>query len=161
VNQSRSISRIRQLFVWSSATREYLDAQAEAFARERVDDRWFRYELQESDPRSVVTQQGSGYLEPVDQLSGRVHLSGVTAGTSVTIRMNYFPAWQARMGGQIIPLRAEDGQVAFDAPADGQYVVELLYPPRRWLLGLSALAWLAGAALLSSRVTRVPARSSP
>jgi hypothetical protein len=140
---------IRQLFVWSSATREYLDAQTETFTRERVDDRWFRYELQESDPRSVVTQRGSGYLEPVDQLSGRVHLSGVTAGTPVAIRMNYFPAWDARMGGRIVPLRAEDGQIAFDAPADGAYVVELLYPPRRWLLGLSALAWLAGAGILA------------
>ena len=54
---------IRQLFVWSTATREYLDAQPEVFAREAVDDRWFRYELQDADPGSVVTQQGHGTLE--------------------------------------------------------------------------------------------------
>jgi hypothetical protein len=36
-------------------------------------------------------------------------------------------------------------------PFDGDFVVELVYPARRWLLACAVLTWLAGAALLSRR----------
>ena len=95
-----------------------------------------------------VTQNGTGWLEPVDQLAGRVHLAGVTAGTPIVVRMNYFPAWRAAAGSQPILLRSQDGQVAFDAPASGDYVVDLTYPARRGLLVLGLTIWCCGAAVL-------------
>ena len=139
---------VRYVFVWSDRTRAYIESQAEAFQRVWQSGRWFAYAFLDGDPRSVVTQNGTGWLEPVDQLAGRIHLSGVTAGTPIVVRMNYFPAWRAAAGSQPVPLRSHDGQLAFDAPSSGDYVVDLTYPARRGLLLFGLAVWLCGVAVL-------------
>jgi hypothetical protein len=142
---------IRYLFIWSDRTRAYVENQPEMFQRVWQSGRWFAFEFMNADPRSVVIQQGTGWLEPVDQLAGRVHLAGVTAGLPVIVRMNYFPAWMATTGSHEIALRSHDGQLAFEAPVSGDYVVDLTYPARRGWLLFGLIGWLGGVAVLWRR----------
>jgi hypothetical protein len=149
---------VRHLLVWSTSTRGYLDAAPQAFALREEFGLWRRYELIESDPRSVGVPTGSGVLEPVDPLAGRVHLSAVRQGDPVVVRMNYFPAWTATTGGRSVELFAKDGQLAFNAPADGDYVVDLAYPRRRGLIAIACMVFVLGI-LLAARTCAT--RSSP
>jgi hypothetical protein len=98
-----------------------------------------------ADPRSVVTSTGSGSLEEIDSLGGKVLLSGVTHGGLVVVRTNYFPAWTATAGQDPVPLTSVQGQLAFNAPRDGTYPVELHYPKRIWLTSLAMAVLIAGA----------------
>jgi hypothetical protein len=66
--------------------------------------------------------------------------------------MNYFPVWVARIGDREVAIRSHDGQLAFAAPADGDYVVDLAYPPRHGLLVFAVLGWCAGAVLLARTI---------
>lgn len=149
---------VRHLLVWSSRTRQYLDAAPDAFAFREQFGLWRRYELVDHDARSVVVAGGSGTLEPVDPLTGRIHLSSVKAGEPVVVRMNYFPAWTATSAGRAVELLATDGQLSFIAPADGDYVVDLEYPRRRGLILVACMVFVLGI-LLAARTCAT--RSSP
>jgi hypothetical protein len=72
--------------------------------------------------------------------------------------MNYFPAWTATTGGRSVELFAKDGQLAFNAPADGDYVVDLAYPRRRGLIAIACMVFVLGI-LLAARTCAT--RSSP
>ena len=50
----------------------------------------------------------------------------------------------ATASGQPVPLFDVDGQLAFDAPAGGSYVVQLVYPRRLWLWPIAALGLAGG-----------------
>jgi hypothetical protein len=52
-------------------------------------------------------------------------------------------------GGRDVPLFARDGQLAFRAPHDGDYVVRLEYPRRRGLLLLAIVLFVAGTIVIS------------
>lgn len=140
---------VRHLVVWSPPTRRYLDAAPGTVALRWQHGLWAHYELLAADTRSVVTASGAGRLEPRGPLDGDVRLDGVGEGERVVVRMNYFPAWRARAGGLDVPLLAVDGQLAFAAPAGGDYIVRLEYPRRRWLIVAAVLAFAAGAAVVS------------
>lgn len=148
---------VAHLFVWSEPSARYLDASPLFSLRWRADP-WREYEMTNPDPRQVTVTPGTGAVAHSDGLSAVVKLDGMRMGSLVTVRTNYFPAWQASADGNPIALFNNDGQLAFVAPADGSYDVLLEYPRRSpWIL----LGWfqlLAGAAALSWLTrTRSPA----
>jgi hypothetical protein len=110
---------------------------------------WVDYELRDADMRDVVVGTGNGRLRDLNALAGTVALNAVGAGEAVVVRMNYFPAWTARAGSQAVPLRSVDGQLAFEAPADGSYDVVLEYPRRRGLILVSLMGLIAGCVVLA------------
>jgi hypothetical protein len=123
---------VRHLFVWTDASRQYL-ASSGAFVELWRGGRWSQFELKDADPRQVVTTSGMGRLGALDFLSGNIELIDVGAGTPVVVRTNYYPAWRAHAGGREIPLYSAAGQMGFDAPASGTYIVRFEYPRYRWL----------------------------
>jgi hypothetical protein len=66
-------------------------------------------------------------------------------GERVVIRMNYFPAWRASLDDIEVPVYADHGQLAFDAPRAGDYAVDLEYPRRRPLIAMSLLTFIVGS----------------
>jgi hypothetical protein len=130
---------VRHLFVWTDAARDYLSASG-LFTERWRGGRWSHFEMNGADTRAVVTTTGSGRLRNLDLLGGEVELTGVTAGTPVRVRANYYPAWRAHAGDRDVPLYASDGQIEFLAPGAGDYVVRLEYPRYH---GLSILALCA------------------
>lgn len=139
---------VARLFIWSGPTASYLDASPQ-FAREWHSGPWREYALLGADLRDVVTVQGDGTLTRYDALGATVSLSGVRAGDLVVVRTNYFPAWRAASESGPVSLFANDGQLAFRAPRDGSYDVELSYPRRPWLLAGSSACVVIGAFALS------------
>lgn len=142
---------IRHVLVWTDTARASLTARPNFVERWRPG-RWTQIEMLEADTRAVVLADGSGTLERVDPLRGRVVLSDVLAGQPVTVRMNYHPSWMAFDAGREVPLVEAAGQVAFTAPRAGDYTVELVYPRRPWLLMVMGLALVLGS-WLASRVS--------
>ena len=123
---------VRHLFVWTDASREYL-ARSGAFVELWRGGPWSHFELKDADTRQVVTTSGRGRLDALDFLSGNVELIDVAAGTPVVVRTNYYPAWRAYAGGREVSLYSAAGQMGFDAPASGTYIVRFEYPRYRWL----------------------------
>jgi hypothetical protein len=146
---------VRQLMVWSSASKAYLDAAPAAFARVWTHGRWAQYELFDADTRAVVAEAGQGTLEQLTPLGGTVRLSDTRQGSRIVVRTNYFPAWNARAGTADVPLFASDGQLAFRAPRDGSYDVTLEYPRRGWLQVVSVAMFILGSAAFGWRRGRV------
>ena len=62
------------------------------------------------------------------------------------VRTNFYPAWTAWDRSSSVPLIDDDGMLAFDAPRDGTYEIELRYPARTWLLALAFGVLLLAAA---------------
>jgi hypothetical protein len=151
---------VERLLVWSQATRRYLDVAPSQFEVTWRNGLWVEYRMKEADPRAVVTAGGNGTLQPESMLDGRVHLTAVTEGTPVVVRANFFPAWTAHAGGRDVPLFDRDGQLAFLAPASGDYDVELEYPRRRGLIAVALLALIAGSYLLSLTCVTRSSRSA-
>lgn len=147
---------VRHLLVWSRDSRAYLSAHPE-FVERWSHDRWVRFEYLAADVRGVVTSTGSGALTAFDALSGTVSLTDVRAGSPVTIRTNYFPAWSAMSDGRPVALRDYGGQLGFEAPRDGSYTVTLSYPHRPGLIVLAILVFIV-AQTLAIRLT--PGRST-
>ena len=123
---------VKQLFVWTDASREYL-ARNGAFTELWRGGLWSQFALSDADTRQVVTASGAGRLSELGFLGGNVELVDVDAGTPVVVRTNYYPAWRASKDGRDVPLRAADGQIAFTAPESGSYIVRFEYPRYRWL----------------------------
>jgi hypothetical protein len=69
--------------------------------------------------------------------------------------MNYHPAWRAHAGTGRLDMFNAGGQLAFAAPADGNHVVTLVYPRRRWLWLVALAAAVAGVSAVA-RVSRAP-----
>jgi hypothetical protein len=133
---------IRHLFVIHEPTRRYLDTPA--FVRHHDAGPYAHFELLDADTRSVVTPSGSGRIASHDPLGARVALVDVHRGDRVIVRTHFYPAWHATASGQPVPLFDVDGQLAFDAPAGGSYVVQLVYPRRLWLWPIAALGLAGG-----------------
>lgn len=138
---------VRHLLVWSDDTRGYLAADPNFVQRWR-EGTWSHFELENADARSVVASEGTGRLTNLDLLGASVELANVVAGEPVVIRTNYYPAWEAFVDGRPVPLFSRDGQLAFTAPTNGSYVVELRYPKRPWLPIIAATAFIAGLVIL-------------
>jgi hypothetical protein len=137
---------IRHLLVVHDRTRDYL--RGSEFIERPPAGRWAHFELADADVRSVVTAHGTGRLTSWDPLGATIELSGVSDGDRVIVRTNYHPAWTAHHAGTHIAVRDVGGQIAFDAPADGSYLVHLEYPRRSWLLVLALVGLLAGISLV-------------
>ena len=144
---------VRHLFVWTDETRAYL-ARSGRFVERWHGDPWSEFELLGADTRAVVVEQGAGELRDLDFLGGDVALTGVRDGALVVVRANYYPAWRAHVDGRDVPLFDDGGQLAFRAPAAGDYVVHLAYPRYRALHAVAALAFIVGAALLAATPSR-------
>ena len=129
-----------ELFVWSDESARYLDAAG--FNEEWTDGVWRHFKRPEGDGREVVVANGTGRLAERFVGGARVHLTDVRRGDHVTVRTHFYPAWQARSGQSAVVLRADEGQLAFDAPCDGACTVELHYPRRAGLQYAAGLTWL-------------------
>jgi hypothetical protein len=138
---------VKHLFVWTDASREYL-ARSVSFRELWRGGLWSQFELIGADTRQVVTTSGAGRLTALDFLGGNVELAGVEAGTPVVVRTNYYPAWRAHNEGRDVPLYAVDGQIAFNAPESGSYIVRFEYPRYRWLSAIAATVALLGLWLM-------------
>lgn len=142
---------IRHLLVIHEPTRRYLTSAE--FVRHDDAGPYAHFELLEADTRSVVTGHGTGRLRDWDPLGARIDLDDVRAGDRVIVRTNYHPAWIAQVEGERVPMFAADGQLAFEAPADGTYEVRIEYPRRPWLFSVALIA-LAGGVMAVGRIRR-------
>ena len=130
---------VKHLFVWTDASREYL-ARSGSFTELWRGGLWSQFALSDADTRQVVTTSGAGRLSELGFLGGNVELVDVDAGTPVVVRTNYYPAWRASKDGRDVPLRADNGQIAFNAPESGSYSVRFEYPRYRWLSVLAVIS---------------------
>jgi len=134
---------VRDLFVWTDASRHYL-SDSGRFVELWRDDRWSHFQRPNADVRAVVTTGGAARLRDLDFLGAVIDLADVPAGDLVLVRANYYPAWRAYVDDREVPLFSHDGQLAFRAPQAGRYTVRLEYPRYRWLSILAVTALLAG-----------------
>ena len=149
---------VKHLFVWTDATRDYLQASGRFVERWRGG-LWSHFEMADGDTRSVVTPAGAGELRNLDLLGGDVALDGVRAGDEIVMRANYYPAWRAYADGREVILYPAGGQLAFRAPTSGTYVVRLEYPRYRAINILAVVTLLTGLTVmsrLSLRPRRLP-----
>jgi hypothetical protein len=138
---------VRHLMVWTDASRDYL-AKSGSFDERWRGGLWSHFELREPDGRSVVTLHGRGELRAPDLFGGDVALTDVVSGDRIVVRTNFYPAWRARNDAVAVPVYDAGGQLAFDAPASGSYVVRLEYPRYRALNIGAAIALILGAVVL-------------
>ncbi|MGQ9459089.1 MAG: hypothetical protein ACUVS5_12510 [Anaerolineae bacterium] len=138
---------VGHLVVWSEPSRQYFGAHPDLFPLVWSDGRWALFAYGGADPRQVLVPHGQGWLEGEGAFGFRVVLEGVRAGDPVVVRQNAFPAWRAFWEGGEVPLYADDGRLAFRAPADGTYAVTFRYPRYK---GASAVALGVLAAGLGS-----------
>jgi hypothetical protein len=138
---------IRHLLVWSPTAKTTIGSWAE-FVTRWEDGPWRELELTGApvDIHSVVSDHGSGALLSTDPLGGVVRLSGVARGDRIVVRTHYHPAWQAFASTGAIATITVHGELGFLAPADGSYDVTLVYPARRWLIGMAILLLVATVA---------------
>jgi hypothetical protein len=134
---------IRDVLVWSPAAREFF-ARSSHLSRVWGSGDWEHFALAQADTRPVVTENGSGTLDNLDPLGGRVVLKDVAAGAQAVVRTNYYPVWSARVESVEVPLFAVDGQLAFRAPRSGSYEVRLDYPRRVGVMIGAGIALCAG-----------------
>jgi len=134
---------VSHLLVWSEPAKAYLRSSGELAARWQTT-RWQEFELLNADVRSVVTAHGDAVLEGVNPFGAQVRLTNAQRGAQVIVRTNYHPAWRARNGTALLAVSDVNGQLAFPAPADGDSIVELQYPARRWLIAVALAAVVAG-----------------
>ena len=131
-----------QLFVWSPAAKAFFAASGR-FELTWSDSQWQQFAWRGADARP-----GRPAVVQHDLSGGRVRLTGARAGQRLIAPANFHPAWRASDGGRELALFDEGGQLAFDAPRDGDYEVTLEYPRRRWLIVLALFALAAGAWLM-------------
>ena len=147
---------VRHVLVWSQPSRKSLASRPEFAERWRTN-RWSQFELLDADTRGVVVASGTGALVRQGPTGGVVELAGVAAGDEAVVRMNYHPSWRAKVDDVEVSLSERDGQVALRVPREGAQRIALVYPARRSLLALAALALVIGAAI----ACRLPAGTAP
>jgi hypothetical protein len=135
---------IRHLLVIHERTRRYLAGPD--FVERPQAGPYGHFERVAADTRSVVTPRGTGALREWHPLGATIALDGVIRGDRIVVRTNYHPAWTATHEGAPVPLVDDGRQLAFDAPADGTYLVTLSYPTRSWLWLVALAAGVAGVA---------------
>jgi hypothetical protein len=133
---------VRHLVVWSQAAIRFFESDP-AFARRWSSGPWNHFEFLDADVRDVVVPNGQGHLVDRTPLGARVRLQDVRQGDRVVVRTNFYPAWTAWIDASAVPLTDAGGLLAFDAPRDGAYDIELRYPKRTGLLSLTFGAVLA------------------
>jgi hypothetical protein len=133
---------VRHVLVWSDSAARHLDPMT-IFNLVEESGLWQHYEY----ARSPI-DQGPGRLVSYHPLGGVVHLTRAQRGEVVAVRTNYDPAWRARLAQQAVAVFDVDGQLAFVAPRDGDYDVELLYPRRLWLIPSAVAAAMLGAMII-------------
>ena len=149
---------VGHLVVWSGPAREYFGAHPDLFTPVWSDGQWAVFAYAGADLRQVLVPHGRGRLEGEGAFGFRVVLEEVRAGDPVVVRQNAFPAWRASWEGGEVDLYADDGRLAFRAPAGGTYAVAFRYPRYEWAsavaLGVLAIGLGSGAADLWRRRER-------
>ncbi len=151
---------VKHVVVWSKAATGFFENDA-LFVRQWSSGPWVHYLFQSADPRDVVTTSGRGHLAELTPLGGRVRLENIRAGDRVVLRTNFYPVWTARMADAPVALVDDQGLLAFDAPRDGSYEIELRYPRRMWLLALAFGAVLGAAVFAGFKGRRTSALTRP
>jgi hypothetical protein len=139
---------VKHLFVWTDESRKYL-AGSGPFSEKWRNGLWSDFELEGVDTRAVITTTGTGRLRALDFLGADVELADVTAKSPVIVRANYYPAWHAYVGEREVPLYSINGQLAFNAPDNGSYIVRFEYPRYRWLSILALSVAVTGFWILT------------
>ena len=133
---------VRHALAWSKPVVRFLDASP-LFQLVEDNGRWQHYEYVRP-----PLEPGPGRLASYSPLGGMVRVTGAHRGEVVTVRTNFHPAWRARMEGRVVPLFDADRQLAFAAPRDGDYDVELVYPRRLWLIPAAVAAAILGVLIV-------------
>jgi hypothetical protein len=133
---------VRHVLAWSEPVVRFMDASP-LFQLLEENGRWRHYEYVRP-----PLDSGPGRLAGYSPLGGAVRIAAAHRGDVVTIRTHFHPAWRARTGKQAIPLFDADGQLAFAAPRDGDYDVELVYPRRLWLIPAAVAAAILGVLIV-------------
>lgn len=133
---------VRHVLAWSEPVVRFMDASP-LFQLVEENGRWQHYEY-----IRPPLDPGPGRLASYSPLGGVVRIAAAQRGDVVTIRTHFHPAWRARIGKQAIPLFDADGQLAFAAPRDGDYDVELVYPRRLWLIPAAVAAAILGVLIV-------------
>jgi hypothetical protein len=133
---------VRHVLAWSDPVTRFLDASP-LFQLVEENGRWQHYQYVRP-----PLDQGPGRLASYSPLGGVVRIAAAQRGEVVTIRTRFHPAWRARTGRQAISLFDADGQLAFAAPRDGDYDVELVYPRRLWLIPAAVAAAILGVLIV-------------
>ena len=133
---------VRHALAWSAPVIRFLDASP-LFQLQQASRRWqhYAYVRPPLDP-------GPGRLVSYSPMGGVVRVTAAHGGDVVTVRTHFHPAWRARMGSQAIAVFNADGQLAFAAPRDGDYDVELVYPRRLWLIPAAVAAAILGVLIV-------------
>jgi hypothetical protein len=139
---------VRHVVVWSKAATQFFENDP-LFVSRWSSGPWHHFEFQMADPREVVVETGTGSLSDRTPLGARVQLDGVRGGDRVVVRTNFYPAWTAWDGSSPVALIEHGGMLAFEAPRDGTYEIDLRYPTRTWLLAL-AFGVLVGGVVLAT-----------
>ncbi|HYN09534.1 MAG TPA: hypothetical protein VES67_19270 [Vicinamibacterales bacterium] len=127
---------VQHLVVWSNASNRFFESDP-AFVRRWSAGPWTHFEFLAADPHEVVVAAGRGHMTGRTPLGARVQLDGVRQGDRIVVRTNFYPAWTAWTGSSPVTLVDDRGLLAFDAPREGSYEIELRYPARTWLLSLA------------------------
>lgn len=139
---------VRSIAVWSRASRDYF--QTLPGTRQLWEEApWTFFEFRNGDGQRIVSKKGRAELLQEGYTRKKIRLSGVPQGDTVLLRMNFFPGWRGFFQGREIPLRDEEGQLAFDSPTSGDGVVELHFQAYRplYLLSGGILLGLLGITL--------------
>lgn len=146
------------LVMWSRQAKEFFGERPDLYEKTWNYGDWSLYKVRDPDLRSATVEDGGeATVSDMDYFEKRIGLAGVTKGSMVTVRSNYFPAWKAYYGGIAVPIRDMSGQIGFTAPASGNMTIIMKYP--RYVL-LSVVAFLGLAASWILSFGRWPLRGS-
>ena len=138
---------VRSIAVWSRSSRDYFQTLPGTRLVSSLFP-WTFFEFQEGDGRRILSQGGSAEIVAEGYTVKRIRLKDVPKGKRVLLRMNFFPGWHGFFQDKEIPLRNEDGQLAFESPADGEGMVQLRLQTYRPFYFLSG-GMLVGILLIS------------
>jgi len=88
-------------------------------------------------------------LVEVSYSSRRIHVRTVADGRH-TIKLTYFPAWEAKTSyGKAVPLESDGGHMSFHADKDEDIIIEFKTPSVFWVgVLISSVAWMTAVAIL-------------
>jgi len=123
-----------------------------------------RHDFASSPPLGFTATDGRGLIIPIVlRIAGEdedVPLLAAGLAALFSTGFSYFLIRSGGGGTTFLDVSDVNGQLAFAAPADGDYVVELQYPARRWLIAVALAAIVAGWWLMRALPPRGPARSA-
>ena len=118
---------IKYLVLHTRLSKIYFSRHSDIFKKIWGEGDFVILEYLKADPGEIVMPSGYGRITHEDYFDRKVMLYGAKTGEEIIIRANYFPLWKGYSGNMEVGLYDKAGQVAFKAPADGDYLVTLKF----------------------------------